>query len=71
MQDEVKQFNNHSILFVQFSSNEESRTYTDFSTIDKLFEGMLRIYENFLVGKQEGDKKEIEYKLEDVLVFVD
>ena len=73
----------HCILTLQFSSNEETRTYLDFKSQEKLSEAYLRIYEKFLLGKkqladkqkdgEEGDKAsdEIEYTLEDVCQYVD
>ena len=73
----------HCILTLQFSSNEETRTYLDFKSQEKLSEAYLRIYEKFLLGKkqladkqkdgEEGDKAsdEIVYTLEDVCQYVD
>ena len=69
-------------MLVQFSSNEETRTYMDCKTPDHALETFLRIYENFLLNKngilREQQKQEegesaakIEYKLEDVLKFMD
>ena len=42
----------HGIMLVQFSSNEETRTYLDFKSQDKLSESFLRIYEKFLLSKK-------------------
>ena len=49
--DEIQQLNGHTILLVQFSSNEETRTFMDCKTPDHAFETFLRIYENFLLNK--------------------
>ena len=46
------QLNGHTLLLVQFSSNEETRTYTDCATPDQAFETFLRIFEQFLINKQ-------------------
>ena len=50
--DEIQQLNGHTILLVQFSSNEETRTFMDCKTPDHAFETFMRIYENFLLNKQ-------------------
>ena len=75
--------NGHTIFLVQFSSNEESRTYMDCKSTDAAFETFLRIYESFLMNKnsiiqlqksEEGQQEQslkIEYKLEDVCRFID
>ena len=41
----------HSILLVQFSSNEDSRTYLDFHNMDPLLDAFLRIFETYLINK--------------------
>ena len=51
MSDEINNFNGHTILLVQFSSNEETRTYVDCKTPNEAFETFCRIYENFLLHK--------------------
>ena len=38
-------------MLVQFSSNEETRTYLDCKNPDMAFETFMRIYENFVVNK--------------------
>ena len=45
--DEINQLNGHTIMLVQFSSNEETRTYLDCKNPDICFETFLRLYENF------------------------
>jgi len=55
-------------MLIQFSSNEETRTYTDCRTPGDAMETLVRIYENFLFNK---DASHIEYTLEDLLKFVD
>jgi hypothetical protein len=63
---------------IQFSANEETRTYVDCKDPTHAIETFCRIYENFLLNKHnvmnEGEgapPKEIDYKLEDILKFVD
>ena len=55
-------------MLVQFSSNEETRTYTDCRTPGDCMETFVRIFENFLYNKDAGN---LEYTLEDLLKFVD
>ena len=61
---DINQLTGHTLLLVQFSSNEETRTYLDCQSPDKAFESFMRIFENFLMNKkgivemqnkQEGD----------------
>lgn len=78
-------------MLVQFSSNEETRTFIDCETPSDAMETFCRIYENFLLNKkgllpnadadmdgdEEGQRKaredsnSTEYRLEDILKFVD
>jgi hypothetical protein len=55
-------------MLIQFSSNEETRTYTDCRTPADAMETLVRIFENFLYNK---DATNLEYTLEDLLKFVD
>jgi len=58
----------HTIMMIQFSSNEETRTYTDCRSPGDSMETLVRIYENFLFNKESAH---VEYTLEDLLKFVD
>ena len=81
--EDVSTLSGHTIMLVQFSSNEETRTYMDCRSPFEAMETFCRIYENFLLNKSgflggddeemdNGEKKEeVEYKLEDILRFVD
>ncbi len=64
----MSSFNGHTIMLIQFSSNEETRTYTDCRTPADAMETLVRIFENFLYNK---DASNLEYTLEDLLKFVD
>ena len=55
-------------MLIQFSSNEETRTYTDCRTPGDAMETVVRIFENFLYNR---DAANLEYSLEDLLKFVD
>jgi hypothetical protein len=48
---DINSFNGHTIMLVQFSSNEETRTYVDCRTPNDALESFCRIYENFLLHK--------------------
>ena len=50
-QEELNQITGHSIMLVQFSSNEETRSYIDCKSPDAVLETLLRIYEEFLLNK--------------------
>ena len=96
LEDEIAHLAGHTVMLVQFSSNEETRTYIDCESPMAAMETFCRIYENFLLNKKgllpgnktqdgaaEDDKvmseerqrkaqeESIEYKLEDILKFVD
>lgn len=49
---ELAAMNGHTIMLVQFSSNEETRTYMDCQNPYEAMETFCRIYENFLLNKQ-------------------
>ena len=82
--EELASMNGHTIMLIQFSSNEETRTYIDCKSPYEAMETFCRIYENFLLNKQgivndktdkadpaEGATSSIEYKLDDILRFAD
>ena len=93
LEEDISRLAGHTVMLVQFSSNEETRTYIDCESPLAAMETFCRIYENFLLNKKgllpgksegEGEDKEmreerakkaseesIEYKLEDILKFVD
>jgi hypothetical protein len=65
----------HTILLIQFSANEETRTYVDCRDSTHALETFCRIYENFVLNKHHAGESpaptEVSYKLEDILKFVD
>ena len=86
MSDDIQCLNGHTLMFIQFSKNEETRTYLDCKTPNEVMETFCRIYENFLLHKQgvinstvDGEEQQtacvdgakVEYQLEDILKFVD
>ena len=79
MSEEVKFLNGHTIMLIQFSKNEETRTFIDCKTPDEIFESFCRIYENFLLNKcghldpetAEIAPQKMEYQLDDLIKFVD
>lgn len=66
--EDVTTYNGHTIMLVQFSSNEETRTFTDCKNPGDCMETLVRIFENFLYNR---DANNLEYTLEDLLKFVD
>ena len=75
---EVQKINGHTMIFVQFGSNEESRTYMDCPDQEAAIEAIIRIFEqallkkNNLLSQPEGsDTTKIHYTLEDMTKFVD
>ncbi len=74
-------------MLIQFSKNEETRTFLDCKTPNEVLETFCRIYENFLLHKSgildndsnseenqqmnDSTQKKVEYQLEDILRFVD
>ena len=49
MSEELTSMSGHTILFIQFSKDEEKRTYFDSKTPYETFETLCRIYENYLI----------------------
>ena len=52
MSEDVSSLNGHTVMLIQFSKNEETRTYIDSKTPNETLETLCRIYENFLLHKQ-------------------
>lgn len=89
LEEDISQLSGHTIMLVQFSSNEETRTFIDCQNPYDAMETFCRIYENFLLNKKgllpnrnqdEEMEEEVqrkaredttEYRLEDILKFVD
>jgi hypothetical protein len=67
----------HTLLLIQFSANEETRTYVDCRDSTHALETFCRIYEDFLLNKTQATSvgkeapTEVSYKLDDILKFVD
>jgi len=55
-------------MLIQFSSNEETRTFMDCRSPSDCMETLIRIYENFLLNK---DNTSLEYTLDELLKFID
>ncbi len=68
-------FDGHSLLLVQFTQSEDSRTYLDFDKIENGCESLLRIYESVMIKKKKeeehNDEGKLEYELSDFLKFLD
>jgi hypothetical protein len=68
-------FNGHTLMLVQFSQSEDSRTYLDFDKIEDGCESLCRIYESVQINKKKAEDKDgegkFEYELCDFLKFLD
>ena len=75
MADKAPSFNGHSLLLVQFSQTEDSRTYLDFDKAEDGCEALIRIYESVQINKKKAEDKDcdgrFEYELGDFLKFLD
>ena len=52
LEEDIARLSAHTILLVQFSSNEETRTFIDCQSPLDAMETFCRIYENFLLNKR-------------------
>ena len=52
LEEEVSKLSGHTIMLIQFSSNEETRTFIDCASPFEAMETFCRIYENFLLNKK-------------------
>ena len=52
LEEDISKLSGHTIMLVQFSSNEETRTFIDCETPSDAMETFCRIYENFLLNKK-------------------
>lgn len=66
--ESLQNLNGHTVMLVQFSSNEETRTFMDCRSPSDCMETLIRIYENFLLNK---DNTSLEYTLDELLKFID
>lgn len=67
----VDQFAGTTILLVQFSANEETRTYLDCCAPAQAIECLIRIYEHFITNRTTDPQQRQEYLCEDLLKFID
>ena len=52
LEEDITRLAGHTIMLVQFSSNEETRTFIDCENPLSAMETFCRIYENFLLNKK-------------------
>eukprot|EP00345_Euplotes_harpa_P016363 CAMPEP_0168346122 /NCGR_PEP_ID=MMETSP0213-20121227/18052_1 /TAXON_ID=151035 /ORGANISM="Euplotes harpa, Strain FSP1.4" /LENGTH=68 /DNA_ID=CAMNT_0008354651 /DNA_START=3 /DNA_END=205 /DNA_ORIENTATION=+ len=64
MTDKKSLYSGHSLLLVQFSQSEDSRTYLDFDRIDDGLESLCRIYESVQINKKKNESGSKEGKIE-------
>lgn len=60
----------HSILLIQPSNNPETRTYSDYESVNDCLEGVCRIYEEHLKRKNPNTPT-ITYDISQLFDFVD
>ena len=60
----------HTILLVQSGLKPETRTYSDYETVNEAMEGLCRIYEEHLKGSN-PDKAAITYDISQLFDFMD
>jgi len=60
----------HSILLIQPSSSPESRTYSDYESVNDCLEGVCRIYEEHL-KRRNPQVAQITYDISQLFDFVD
>ena len=60
----------HTMVLVQFTQDENSRTYLDFDTIQEALDGICQIYEQKLKFSNEG-AQQITYDLADLIGYID
>ena len=68
--EDLEQMSGHTLMLIQFVSNEESRTYIDTKGPNECFEALCRFYESYAIQKG-GLPQKVEYELRDLLQFVD
>eukprot|EP01080_Neovahlkampfia_damariscottae_P007837 gene7837-12311_t len=60
----------HTILLIQYSQNNSSKTYFDFESVQEAMNGVCQMYEKKL-KKENPTKSEITYGLNDLLKYID
>jgi hypothetical protein len=58
------------VLLLQFTENENSRTYMDFDTINEALDGMVQIFEQKL-RVANSDAPQIVYSLSDLIIYME
>ncbi|CAI2380477.1 unnamed protein product [Moneuplotes crassus] len=63
----------HSIMFVQFNKDENSKTYLDFESVESALEGLCQLYEQHSIeeSKEKGTTDSLTYDLIDLFKYLD
>ena len=64
----------HTVVLMQFTGDDNSRTYLDFETVNEALEGILQIFEQKLktVAQQElSTSQTLTYSLADLINYLD
>jgi len=60
----------HTILFLQFTADDNSRTYLDYDDIGRCVDGLCQLYEQKLKISSEG-KEEVSYDVAELFKYFD
>lgn len=60
----------HTILFLQFTADDNSRTYLDYDDINRCVDGLCQLYEQKLKISSEG-KDEVSYDVAELFKYFD
>lgn len=60
----------HTILFLQFTADDNSRTYLDYDNIYRCVDGLCQLYEQKLKISSEG-KEEVSYDVAELFKYFD
>eukprot|EP00518_Triparma_eleuthera_P000417 CAMPEP_0182456532 /NCGR_PEP_ID=MMETSP1319-20130603/2348_1 /TAXON_ID=172717 /ORGANISM="Bolidomonas pacifica, Strain RCC208" /LENGTH=106 /DNA_ID=CAMNT_0024654803 /DNA_START=13 /DNA_END=333 /DNA_ORIENTATION=- len=61
----------HTILLVQYTNNERSRTFLDYETISRCCMGVVELYEERLRQLNPDVRGNITYELNDLFAYID
>ena len=62
----------HTFVLIQFTQDENSKTYLDFDTIQEALDGICQIYEQKLrLTNKRADDEQVNYDLADLLNYID
>ena len=60
----------HTILLIQFTADDNSRTYLDYDDVGRLVDGLCQLFEQNLKA-QNPDKTEVQYDVAQLFSYLD